>query len=285
LSISIPLSSRDGTIAVAVIDDIDAHLARFTWSRSDGYAMRRKPLPDGTYQHVKLHREVMGVEPGDPRLVDHRNRDRLDCRRSNLELSDPGANSRNRGLRADNSTGLKGVSSCSRRPGWFHAQIGYSRDGVSRKESLGDWETRELAGYAYDLRAQEVDDANVGNQALGLLPPITREIRQEIMDRRPTRRSARRQQSSRPVILRQHPRSGLFGIAWIEQRQRWRVHFSYAGRRYSGGYWDDRIAAGYRVDELLRSIDPDAMTNEGMGWLPHHAPDPAGPESPGAEEA
>jgi hypothetical protein len=274
MPIAIPLTSKAGIVAVAVIDDIDAHLAEYRWCLSDGYAVRRKRLPDGSSRNVKLHREVLGLDPGDPRPVDHRNRDRLDCRRQNLRLTTPRANARNRGLRADNTTGLKGVSPSPDRPGWFHAQIGWSEHGARRKQALGDWPTRELAGYAYDLRAQEIDPATATNQSMGLLPAIPPGTRDEILARRQADPPAVRQSASGPRSLRRNPRSQLFGIAWIARRQRWRVHFMYAGKRCSGGYFADRIDAGYRADELIRAIDPDAMTNERMGWLPPRVPGP-----------
>ena len=53
MSILIPLTSRAGTVASALIDDADAHLARHCWCLSDGYAGSRLRLPDGSYWMVK----------------------------------------------------------------------------------------------------------------------------------------------------------------------------------------------------------------------------------------
>jgi hypothetical protein len=42
-----------------------------------------------------FHRWVMGCTKGDGRYVDHRNRDRMDCQRSNLVVTDARGNSEN----------------------------------------------------------------------------------------------------------------------------------------------------------------------------------------------
>ncbi len=62
---------------VTVIDDADAHLARYKWFYGEGYAGRRK---DGM-----LHHCIVGF-PLDGLVVDHINRDTLDNRRVNLRI-------------------------------------------------------------------------------------------------------------------------------------------------------------------------------------------------------
>lgn len=93
----IPLKRRDGTIvAYALVDHDDAHIAEHSWCLGPGgYAVRSIRLPDRRRRHLLLHRAVVGLEVGDPRNVDHINRDRLDCRRANLRIVPRGANQQN----------------------------------------------------------------------------------------------------------------------------------------------------------------------------------------------
>jgi hypothetical protein len=86
--VRIPLRSRTGEVrAYALVDAIDQALAEgCRWSlHSDGYAYRQ-PVINGRKTTLFLHRVVMGVQPHDGQQVDHRNGDRLDCRRSNLRI-------------------------------------------------------------------------------------------------------------------------------------------------------------------------------------------------------
>lgn len=115
-------------------DDVDA-VSKLSWSiDKDGYLSHaNKPEPGRTL----LHRWLMGVS--DPRIiVDHANRDRLDCRRANLRIVTPSQNSANHSLFQTNKTGYSGVyySKCS---GRYEVKIGYNHRrillGSSKDES------------------------------------------------------------------------------------------------------------------------------------------------------
>lgn len=84
-AVRVPLRRRDGSIrAYAIVDAIDAEwVLRWRWCLCDGYA-RRLELIGGKWTPVRLHRAILGLAPDDEREGDHINRDRLDCRRSNL---------------------------------------------------------------------------------------------------------------------------------------------------------------------------------------------------------
>ncbi len=58
------------------------------------YAERSMPRVNGKRPHQLLHREVLGLEKGDPD-VDHMNHDTLDNRKSNLQLVDHRGNAEN----------------------------------------------------------------------------------------------------------------------------------------------------------------------------------------------
>jgi hypothetical protein len=122
-------------VAYAEVDEADyAGLSQYRWHlSSDGYAVRTHqpptpavcpecgwtPPPHVHLAHsvashrgkmhkakvvrekrytVSLHRQVLGLAPGDPRQGDHVNRNRLDNRRSNLRITPPGSiQTQNRG--------------------------------------------------------------------------------------------------------------------------------------------------------------------------------------------
>jgi hypothetical protein len=108
----IPLHDRNGdVIAHAIVDDGDyERVAKHRWGLGSvhGYVVRQRR--EGRSGTVRLHREVLGLKPGDPE-VDHENGDKLDNRRENLRLVTKSANMQNRhGLDGKNTSGYRGVS-------------------------------------------------------------------------------------------------------------------------------------------------------------------------------
>jgi hypothetical protein len=109
----------------ALIDEADYERAkRFRWSFSSrsgklggiGYAMRKTGGRKNTTL-IYLHRYLFGLEKGDPRCVDHINRNTLDCRRANLRLVSFAENVQNQNLRGGASL-YRGVSRGPRGEGW-----------------------------------------------------------------------------------------------------------------------------------------------------------------------
>jgi hypothetical protein len=93
----IPLHNRVGdVVAATLVDDADLPLlAGRKWQLwSNGYVARYIDLPSGRILQ-RMHRVLMGLDNGDPRRVDHRNRNKLDNRRSNLRIATPAQNSQN----------------------------------------------------------------------------------------------------------------------------------------------------------------------------------------------
>ena len=97
---------------VALVDDEDFDYLnqwKWCWSKSRGtyYALRRVGRKGVT--HVSMHRLIMGNP--EKKMVDHINHDGLDNQRSNLRICSTRENNLNlRGLRANNSSGISGVS-------------------------------------------------------------------------------------------------------------------------------------------------------------------------------
>lgn len=92
------LTDRSGNVVAETmvdVDDLDRVLTR-RWSLDpSGYA-RSSTEAQGVWDNVALHRFVMRCRPGDGVVVDHRNRDKLDNRQSNLRRGDNVLNSGNR---------------------------------------------------------------------------------------------------------------------------------------------------------------------------------------------
>jgi len=141
---------------VAIVDDEDyPELSKYKWcaarfhNRGTYYALR-SDRSTGKNLQVCMHRQILGLEHGDPRQGDHVNRNGLDNRRENLRIATNAENGRNRPVQANNTTGLKGV-------GWnkqhrkYHAQI--KVDG--KKIHLGLFASPIAAARAYDAAARK----------------------------------------------------------------------------------------------------------------------------------
>lgn len=95
---------------------------------------------------LMVHRVVVAIAGGlwPPFDVDHINMDRADNRISNLRPATRGENQRNRIVRSDSKSGLKGVR-LHKRSGLWQARIYLS----NKAKSLGYFKTAEMASLAY----------------------------------------------------------------------------------------------------------------------------------------
>lgn len=153
----IPLSGRKGAGLVALVDDEDYPLlSRWSWSLwRKGYAQASVHGRCGT----KMHWMVMGPAPAPELEIDHKNRNGLDNRRSNLRWVTHQQNTWN-ATRKPGTSGYLGVSRerrCTHRP--WKAQI--RRDGTVR--ILGYFASAVEAAIVYDAEAVRLrgDFANV----------------------------------------------------------------------------------------------------------------------------
>lgn len=94
-----------------LVDDSDFEwLNQWKWHFMNvGYAGRDEWV-NRRNEKILMHRQIMGLEKGDARLVDHINQDTLDNRRSNLRLADRSLNAFNSKLSLRNTSGHRGVS-------------------------------------------------------------------------------------------------------------------------------------------------------------------------------
>lgn len=97
MSALVPVRSRQGVVAHAVVDDEDfERVSAQAWSLRDGYAVAKVKDGEGGYYFVGMHRFVLGLMRGDPRQGDHENGDTLDNQRSNLRIVTGAQNAQNR---------------------------------------------------------------------------------------------------------------------------------------------------------------------------------------------
>ncbi len=95
-----------------------------------------------------MHREILGLDHGDRRQVDHINGDGLDNRKENLRICDTSKNVINRSIGKINTSGYKGVNWRKKSKKWV-ARIGFN----NKRIYLGDFNNKEDAARAYDTAA------------------------------------------------------------------------------------------------------------------------------------
>jgi hypothetical protein len=165
--------------AVILVDDADyLYLTKWKWQVSKmGYAVRctniggRTPAKGGTGKQIiiLMHREIMGLQCGGDqdrgRVVHHKNGNKLDNRKENLEITSQQNNARCAGLARHNSSGFKGVSWDKRYSKWI-ANIVVNMKNVYLGRYLDPLE----AAIAYDSAAlKHFGDYAKTNRILGLL--------------------------------------------------------------------------------------------------------------------
>lgn len=139
----IPLTR--GLFAI-VDDDIFDVASQYKWYanqiRTGEFYAARTSKSEGL---VYLHKFIMGKDG----IVDHINGNRLDCRRSNMRITDYRGNSFNRKMRSDNGSGFIGVKPSGRKKNPWRASI--QVDG--KEYSIGPFSTAEEAAIARDAAA------------------------------------------------------------------------------------------------------------------------------------
>ncbi len=144
---------------VAIVDDDDfERLSRYHWLPSGkryAYAERNvcSVRINGKRHRIKqlMHREIMGLERGDSRMVDHINGNTWDNRKENLRITNAKGNTHNaRPFRTKVKSRYKGVSRCAR-DSCFRAN--YNENG--KVIVIGRYRTEVEAALAYDFVARQ----------------------------------------------------------------------------------------------------------------------------------
>jgi hypothetical protein len=135
----------------ALVDDDDFEfLNQWKWyaaayGKGYTYAVRTLVRPNGNNGVLKMHRVIMNA-PTDM-VVDHKNHDCLDNRKSNLRICSRSQNSMNSCARRGTASGLKGV--CRAKKGMWTAGIRVQ----GKMIHLGTFSDKALAAKAYDQAA------------------------------------------------------------------------------------------------------------------------------------
>jgi hypothetical protein len=97
--------------ALIDLDDVEK-IKNYKWGIGNGgYTINAN-------NSILLHRFILNIKPKYGYVVDHINRNRLDCRKNNLRITTFKENSINRGTQSNNTSGVTGVSFEKRRNKW-----------------------------------------------------------------------------------------------------------------------------------------------------------------------
>jgi AP2 domain/HNH endonuclease len=133
----------------ALVDDEDhERLSKFKWHPCTRYAQRYVMIRAGKSIRMLMHRELLGLEAGDPRHVDHVDGNGLNNQKSNLRFATRAQNAMNSKTYRSNNSGFRGVS-FYKRAGKFQAHIQTN----CRHKGLGLFDTAEEAARTYDSAA------------------------------------------------------------------------------------------------------------------------------------
>ena len=102
-----------------------------------------------------MHREILGLSPGDGNLIDHRNQSGLDNQKTNLRLADKSINGINGKLKKRNTSGYRGVDWLKYNKKW-RARIVVNCVEIH----CGCYSTPEDAAHAYDEMAIKYRGSN-----------------------------------------------------------------------------------------------------------------------------
>jgi hypothetical protein len=132
-------------IDYTLVDDEDYEmLNKYRWSCS-----RRHPRTRADGKWLSMHRLIMGLENGDKKLIDHRDRNPLNNQKENLRICPSLACNLGNSWNKNNSSGYKGVTREGNR---WRAQIGIN----GKTRYIGSYDTKEDAALAYNEKAKEL---------------------------------------------------------------------------------------------------------------------------------
>lgn len=102
----------------AIVDDLDFELvSKYHWHEdSKGYVVHSTSRKLGKQTKIRLHSLVMGAQKG--QIVDHKDGNKLDNRRTNLRFATTAQNIANSRRHCTNKSGYKGVCWHSRDKIW-----------------------------------------------------------------------------------------------------------------------------------------------------------------------
>lgn len=147
---------KRGRVGWALVseEDYERAAAKYWSLAGRGYARAAGKHEDGRFRSIYLHRFVMGEPEG--MQVDHRNGDKLDCRRSNLRVVTNSQNHAGYSSKPPGRSGERGVYLDKRRGTYLarvtHLGKTYQKSGFATVEEAVAWRDRkgrEIHGEFY----------------------------------------------------------------------------------------------------------------------------------------
>ena len=144
---------------ISLIDDGDySGLSKYKWyavlSRNKNWYAVRYFKIDNKYASISMHRQILGLQKGDKREVDHKDHDGLNNQRYNLRVCTHQENDFNRKYQPHSSK-FKGVNLTK---GKYMARIKLN----GKKLYIGLYENEIEAARAYDEKAKELHGEYAG---------------------------------------------------------------------------------------------------------------------------
>lgn len=213
----------------AIVDEEDFNdLCQYKWSlNNSGY------VSGGSGEF--LHRQVMSkITDITDKHIDHKNKNKLDCRKSNLRVCDGSQNNANTLKRENNTSGYKGVTLSKIRDKYpWCAKIAYH----NKHKNIGFFNTAREAAIAYDIYAKflyaEFAILNISDVTSKEIDSITQVLTKE----------CKRHKSRK---------TKYFGIEYEPRTNKWAVRVN---RKCLGTFESEVEAAKVADQELLRIGD------------------------------
>ncbi len=146
------IANNTGEIATVSKEDYE-YLNAFRWSQNT----RGHFLRNDKGAIVMLHREIAKRSGFDlSKMIDHRDRNKLNNQRSNLRAADDSQNQYNSAKQRNNTSGFKGVTWDRNNQRWV-ARIRFTPAGARPKRlHLGSFVSRAEAAEAYAIAARNL---------------------------------------------------------------------------------------------------------------------------------
>jgi hypothetical protein len=241
----IPLSNSTN---VALVDDHHyGWLSQYSWRElktrwgRTTYAARVSRTPDGRKVTLLMHREILGLDVGDPREADHQDGNGLNNLESNLRVVTPLQNAANRPLEHGSRTGHKGV--CPDRHGLFRAVIRVH--GIQTR--LGLYADVLEASFCYNTAAAHLygEHARLNPIPPDHIPPERQaQLRQEVL-------TVLAERAEKPLTTRSPGQ-----VSWDASRSRWRVKAVITDHWVYIGSYHDKAEADYAA---ALALNPNAV--------------------------